>query len=498
MVNSFFVLPMITDYKKKVVLLGFFILLVTLQLIVQLSSSFAFGADGYYYAAQVNSYVTKGRFFSPDASPILYGLVYFSKLGNNIVVTNKVFVSLLVGFLFLASYRLAFHLTNQVFTSILFGLIFVSSSFLPHFSFNFIKNLGGILFFILFLTEILILEKKENQKKLKNYIRLVFIFGLVFLSHKITAGISLCFLLSWIWKQIQFQKKYGMYLFVAIPFLLLGLTFIFPNILHWNDIKTILLEDLNFKILSPFYQYTKLYPEFALEQILFFLSPWIYLLKRSKLKNFQKSFYDKLFVLFFLLSLPIFSYTAFSFPFRMFLLIFIPGTILLLPSLTKIKSKWMVTLLCVLILPYQYFTMNRGKEFNNQDYKLYSILLPLFQFPKDTLIIVHQGFDYFICYHKAGDAFHFLPEEKHKNRPIYRIAYGVSAEDYKTFLPKDTKIQYLPGFYSVLEESKWQEFLEKLPAESKKRILDWKNPNTHRTNTMLRNETFKEKNKKIL
>lgn len=488
---------MITDYKKKVLLLGFFIFLVTLQLIVQLSSTFAFGADGYYYAAQVNSYITKGRFFSPDASPILYGLVYFSKLGTNIVVTNKVFVSLLVGFLFLAGYRLAVHLTNQVSTSLLFGLILVSSSFLPHFSFNFIKNLGGILFFVLFLTEILILEKMGNQRKPIHYLRLVFIFGLVFLSHKITAGIALCFLIPWILKQVRFQKLYGIYFAIGIAILLLGLTIIFPNLLHWEDLKTILFEESKFQFLSPFYQYTKLYPEFALEQILFFLSPIFYLFTRSKLEHFQKSFYDKLVVLYFLLSLPIFSYTAFSFPFRMFLLIFIPGTILIIPSLTRIKSKWMVTLLCVLILPYQYFTMNRGKEFNNQDYKLYSILLPLFQFPKDTLIIVHQGFDYFICYHKAGDAFHFLPEEKHKNRPLYRIAYGVSAEEYKTNLSKDTKIQYLPGFYSVLEEKHWQEFLNKIPAESKKRILDWKNPNTHRTNTMLRNESFKEKSKKI-
>ncbi|TGK86928.1 hypothetical protein EHQ24_04850 [Leptospira noumeaensis] len=497
MANVSSVLLMITDYKRKGFVFGIFVILVSLQLFVQLSSSFAFGADGYYYAAQVNSYITKGRFFSPDVSPILYGLVYFSKLGNNIVLTNKVFVSLLVGFLFLAGYRLGVHLTSRRLISILIGLILVSSSFLPHFSFNFIKNLGGILFFILFLTEILILEKLGNQRKPIHYIRLVFIFGMVFLSHKITAGISLCFLIPWVLKQIRFQKLYGIYLAIGLFFVLIGLTIIFPNLLHWEDLKTIILEESKFQFLSPFYQYTKLYPEFVLEQILFFLSPLFYLFTRSKLEHFQKTFYDKLVVLFFLLSLPIFSYTAFSFPFRMFLLIFIPGTILILPALSQIKSKWMVTLLCVLIFPYQYFTMIRGKEFNNQDYKLYSILLPLFQFPKDTLIIVHQGFDYFICYHKAGDAFHFLPEEKHKNRPIYRIVYGVSAEDYKTFLPKDTKIQYLPGFYSVIEERKWQEFLEKLPAESKNRILDWKNPNTHRTNTMLRNEIFKEKNKKI-
>lgn len=488
---------MITYFKKKGFVIGIFLLVVCLQLIVQFSSNFAYGADGYYYAAQVNSYITKGRFFSPDVSPVLYGLVYFSKLGTNIVVTNKVFVSLLVGFLFLSGYRLTLHLSKKESTSVLLGLVLVSSSFLPHFSFNFIKNLGGIVFFILFLTELWILEKSEHKDNLINYIRICIIFLLVLFSHKITAGIAFCFLLPWIWKQIPIAKIYRTLLLLALPLTLVGLTFLFPNLIHWNDLKTILSEELQFQLLSPFFKYSQILPEFVWEQILFFLSPWIYLIRRTKLSPVEKSFYDRLVVFFFLLSLPIFSYTPFSFPFRLFLLIFIPSTFLLLPFLSQIKSKWMITSLCLLIAIYQYFTMIKEKDFNNQDYKLYSILLPLFQFPKDSLIIVHQGFDYFICYNKAGDAFHFLPEEKHKGRPIYRIVYGVSGADYKKYLPDNVKIQYLPGFYSVLEEGKWQEFINKLPAESKKRILDWKNPHTHRTNGMIRNESFKEKSKKI-
>ncbi|MCW7492810.1 hypothetical protein ND861_07350 [Leptospira sp. 2 VSF19] len=488
---------MITNYKKPSFVLFIFLLIVSLQLLVQLSSPFAFGADGYYYAAQVNSYLTKGRFFSPDSSPILYGLVLFSKLGTNIVITNKVFVSLLVGFLFLAGYRLAVSLTENFFLSILLGLILVSSSFIPHFSFNFIKNLGGIVFFILFLTELWILENQDNKDRRINYFRLVLCFVLVFLSHKITAGISFFLLLPFVWKQIPLSKLYRILILFGLPLSLIGLGFIFPNILHWKDLKTVLLEDLEFQFLSPFYKYSQIFPEFLFEQIIFFFSPIIYWITRPKLKNESKAFYDKLIILFFLLSLPVFSYRAFSFPFRLFLLIFIPAILLLLPALSKIKSILIIGILCLLLFFYQWFTMNREKNFNNQDYKLYSILLPLLQIPKESLIIAHQGFDYFICYNKAGDAFHFLPEEKHKNRPIFRIAYGVSASEYKRYLPLETKIQFLPGFYSVLEEEKWQELLKQLPTESKKRILNWKNPHTHRTNTMLRNESFKEQNKKI-
>ncbi|TGL16582.1 hypothetical protein [Leptospira meyeri] len=498
MANPFFVPQMITNYKKPGFVLFIFLLIISLQLAVQLSSPFAFGADGYYYAAQVNSYITKGRFFSPDSSPILYGLVLFSKLGTNIVITNKVFVSLLVGFLFLASYRLAVSLTKDFFLSVLFGLILVSSSFIPHFSFNFIKNLGGVVFFILFLTELWNLENQNHKERRIIYFRLVLCFVLVFLSHKITAGISFFLLLPFVWKQVPLSKFHRFLILLSLPFCLIGLGFIFPNILHWKDLKTVLLEDLEFQFLSPFYKYSQIFPEFLFEQILFFFSPIIYWITRPKLTNESKAFYDRLVILFFLLSLPIFSYTAFSFPFRLFLLIFIPAILLLLPAFSKIKSKLTIGIICLLLFFYQWFTMNREKDFNNQDYKLYSILLPLLQFPKNTLIIVHQGFDYFICYNKAGDAFHFLPEEKHKNRPIYRIVYGVSAAEYEKYLKKDVKIQYLPGFYSVIEENRWQEFLTELPADTKKRILDWKNPNTHRTNTMLRNESFKEKSKKIL
>ncbi|TGN07466.1 hypothetical protein EHR08_15695 [Leptospira bandrabouensis] len=497
MTNPFFVPLMITNYKKPGFVLFIFLLIVSLQLAVQLSSPFAYGADGYYYAAQVNSYLTKGRFFSPDSSPILYGLVLFSKLGTNIVITNKVFVSLLVGFLFLAGYRLAISLSQNFFLSVLFGLVLVSSSYIPHFSFNFIKNLGGIVFFILFLTELWILEKQKNKAKQINYLRLALCFVLVFLSHKITAGISLLLLLPWVWKQVPLSKHSRILILLVLPLCLVGVSFLFPNVLHWKDLKTVLLEDLEFQFLSPFYKYSQIFHEFLWEQILFFFSPLLYWITRPNLDNESKVFYDKVVVLFFFLSLPIFSYTAFSFPFRLFLLIFIPANLLLLPTLSKIKSKSAIGVLCLFLFFYQWFTMNREKDFNNQDYKLYSILLPLLQIPKESLIIVHQGFDYFICYNKAGDAFHFLPEKKHKNRTIFRIAYGVSASEYKKYLPHGTKIQYLPGFYSVLEESSWQEFLTQLPADSKKRILNWKNPHTYRTSTMLRNESFKVKNKKI-
>lgn len=488
---------MITNYKKFGFVFLIFLLIVTLQLTVQLSSAFAYGADGYYYAAQVNSYITKGRFFSPDSSPILYGMVLFSKLGSNIVITNKVFVSLLIGFLFLSGYRLAVFLTQNELTSILFGLVLISSSFIPHFSFNFIKNLGGIVFFIIFLTELWILEQSTDRSKRFNYLRLALSFILVFLSHKITAGISFFLLLPWIWKQVPLSKRYRILILLVLPLTLIGISFLFPNVLHWKDLKTVLFEDLHFQFLSPFYKYSEIFPEFVLEQILFFFSPLVYFITRSKLNKESQSFYDKLVILFFLLSLPIFSYTAFNFPFRLFLLIFIPATVILLPSFSNIKSNRIKIILCMFVFFYQWFTIVKEKDFNNQDYKLYSILLPLFQFPPNTLIIVHQGFDYFICYNKAGDAFHFLPEEKHKNRPIYRIVYGVSAKEYEKYLKKDVKIQYLPGFYSVLEEEKWQEFLTQLPAELKSRILDWKNPNTHRTNSMLRNESFKKKNTTI-
>ncbi|EOQ90523.1 hypothetical protein LEP1GSC202_3729 [Leptospira yanagawae serovar Saopaulo str. Sao Paulo = ATCC 700523] len=486
-----------TNSKKSITLILFFIFIVGIQLSVQMSSRFAFGADGYYYAAQVNSYITKGRFFSPDSSPILYGLVAFSKFGSDIVLTNKIFVSILVGSLFLVATRLAYHLTNQFVLSICFGVLFVSSSYIPHFSFNFIKNLGGLFFFILFLTELFTFDPLDTKRKWKQYLRIFVFFVLVFFSHKITAGIAICFLIPWILKQIHWNQYLSFFLAFGTLVTIIGFSFLFPNTLHWNDLKVVIGENLEFQFLSPFYQYSKLYPEFLIEQFLFFLSPICYLINRNDLNQKQKTFYDQMLVLYIFLSLPIFSYTAFSFPFRIFLLIFIPGCFLYLPFVSKIQSQWKLSFLCLLLFPYQIYTMVRGKEFNNQDYKLYSIILPLFQFPKNTLIIVHQGFDYFICFNKAGDAFHFLPEEKHKDRPIYRIAYGVSATEYNLYLPKERKIQYLPGFYSVLEEKTWQEFLQNLPDDSKDRILDWRNPNKHRTETMLRNETFKAKNNSI-
>src|SRR5690349_11005706 len=57
------------------------------------ATPYAIGIDGYYYAAQIRSYWEKGRFFAHDTSWVLYAMAFFSRLGTDIVVLNKVFAA---------------------------------------------------------------------------------------------------------------------------------------------------------------------------------------------------------------------------------------------------------------------------------------------------------------------------------------------------------------------------------------------------------------------
>ncbi|MDF3821098.1 hypothetical protein P3G55_14400 [Leptospira sp. 96542] len=488
-------LSTITKFKKYFILLVFFFVTFSIHLFVLNTSKYSFGADGYYYSAQVHSYITKGRFFSPETSPILYFLVFLSKLIPNTVFANKVGISIITSCLFLAGYRLG-RTFLRFYQSIFFGLLLVSTSFVSHFTFNFVKNLGGILFFILFISESLkFVWRINNHQTYIQKLTLCILFVLVFFSHKLMAGVAFFFVLPGIFNTQKFKTSQTLFVIFLGLVILFLFPYFFPNLIHWEDILNYTKELEFSKFQLPFLKYAKLYNKFYLELILLFLSPIVLFLNWKKIPSKKKQFWITVFLSYFILSFPFFHYAAYNFHLRMFLLIFIPCILFFIPLIQNIRNNLILLTLCILTCFYQFYTVYQMKDENNQDYELYDIILPLLNFPKDTLIIVHQGFDYFICYKNGGDAFHFLPEEKHKNRPIYRIVYGVSDLLYKTYLPEETTIQYLPGFYSVLKEVDWQNFVDSIPEVEKKRILNWKNPHEYRTKSMLRNERFKTEKK---
>ncbi len=77
--NRFQTFPQKTGLKPVLHCILFGISL-ALRLVFLFETPFAHGADGYYYAAQIKYLLTRGFFFSPDASPLLYLMAGMARL----------------------------------------------------------------------------------------------------------------------------------------------------------------------------------------------------------------------------------------------------------------------------------------------------------------------------------------------------------------------------------------------------------------------------------
>ncbi|MCE9500813.1 MAG: hypothetical protein K8R21_09980, partial [Leptospira sp.] len=386
-------------------------------------SPYAMGMDGYYYAGQVKSLFEKGRFFSPDSSPVIYLLAFFSKLGTDIVVTNKITISLLSASLIFPAYLLGKKIAGPL-CGIMIASVIVSNSFSMLFAIDYVKNLGGILFFLFFLGEFL--ELTWNPGNRKHFFLFILFFILTFFSHKLMGGISLIFV--FFFSVYFFRKNWKIVLLtsglIAIPLILSA--FFIPNLLHSTDL--IRFEDtLSAHMQFPPASYlansqTSIFHK--IEVWVFFLSPaFLFFTKENSPE--LKFFLLSLLFLFLFLSNPYFKFDSNDLAFRLFLLLFIPGSIFIgiaLKGLKPVPLFFVAIMLCALQIQASRIYENK----NFTDYALYDRLIGKIGLPENSLLVVHQGFDYFYCYKTRKDSFHFLPEEKHKGRPVYRIAYGLS------------------------------------------------------------------------
>ncbi len=74
-----------------------------------------------------------------------------------------------------------------------------------------------------------------------------------------------------------------------------------------------------------------------------------------------------------------------------------------------------------------YFQLLHNMQINRIDYAEVQAAVQRLSLPGRHLLIAHQGFDYFYCYYRKGDAFHFLAEDKHRGREVFRVLYGFPA-----------------------------------------------------------------------
>lgn len=476
------------DGKWTLVLITAFLLHFITECMVLFSSSFAFGSDGYYYAAQIKSALVKGRFFSPDSSPVLYVMLGASYLWNDIVITNKLVVALLSSVVVLPLYYCGKTLKSPS-AGIVLVLLYAFNAMSAEFSFEYVKNLGGIVSFAFFMWRAAVLYREGISRK--NIGLLLLFLLLTFITHKLMAFIALIFCALFLIPLIQ-KNKFLLLIPLGLIILVPALSFLLPNIISLSDFSRLTsLFTLHFNI-APYSYYKIAQPAIwqLPELVLLSVSPAALVLF---FRNRNEAFYRfSLFLLpFYCLSvLPFFQFNSADMAYRLFIIIFIPASFFLTAAIPDMKKTFLTALL-ILFSVYYYLSLDRFITRSQFNYRLYSLILPLIELPENSLLIVHQGFDYFYCYNGKGDSMHFLPEAKHQGRPIYRLAFGVKLDEVKTIL-SNRSVSVFPGGYSLMEEKSWTYLLDNIGHARKSELNNWKNPSLARPEFMKRNERFKK------
>ncbi len=469
-----------------------------MRLTALLSSHYAFGADGYYYAAQVRSYWEHGRFFSPDSSLPLYFLTYFSRLGSDIVFTNKIAVSLLGALVAWPGFLVGRRLAGVEAGGVLAAAILTSCTFATYFTIEFVKNLGGIFFFLFFLNQLLVVLEQAAARQIRprSVAGLVASFALVFFSHKLMAGLALVFLGPALLWGLRRTPRLLIGLLVTAGVFAAGAAFLFPNLLHGSDFSRLegILAPGSPPPLWSYVRQEAAPPWVAGELLLLTLSPLVLLWSRRTLSPPALLIALLCAALILAVNAPFWVYRTDNLVFRLLLVTFVPAALLVAP-LARWAPAPAVLVLCALLVPAQFLGLRRAQQTSPFDYELYDGLLPLIELPENHLLIVHQGFDYFYCYRGRGDAFHFLPEKKHDRRPVFRLVHGVPLEWLDRQPDVRARVRVLPGYY-LMPEDTYRRFSNGLSESERRKLLTWRNPHTHRPGYMLRNEARFKKDKR--
>lgn len=458
------------------------------------SSPYAIGIDGYYYAAQIRSYLEKGRFFASDASWVLYAMAYFSRLGTDIVVMNKVFVATAsVAFFWSASALV------QIFTgrlpSLLFAASLLAGSYLQFCRTNFIKNFIGLVFFTIFLKQVLQRIKTVPpmlSDRRAQLLTAVAFFGCV-VSHTQTAFLALttgvlyfAFILRA--KTLPGRSVRKIWLWVAA---ILGGVLLFLlyrnrarfSALAWSDLFHSSLFPLQLAELNP--GSTRL----AVEAFVLMAINMAFLVRYVWRLVYQKTAESTETIIAFLLIVtanPFYTANEAQWGFRLHLVSIVPSALALaqllphrlaqltgrLPALASYAAVWG-------LIALSYPQLRHNVRLSQIDYAEVTAAVAKLSLPDHHLLIAHQGFDYFYCYSRKGDAFHFLAEDKHRGREVLRILHGFPSGTLKDVQFTMPPLK-LTRNYTLISEADFPKILGKLSPLEKKLLLTYRNPTAER------------------
>lgn len=468
---------------------------------VQQSSAYAYGMDGYYYAAQIKSYWLKGRFFSRDSSPVLYAMTWFSRLGPDIVVMNKIFISLVSAVFIFPAYLFGRYYLREK-SAFWASLITASVVFTSMFRLTYVKNFCALVFFLLFLRAMFRASGDVTEGEsgvvteaplYRRFIPMFFWLMLCALSHKLTAGLAFVCLMVYLLAKRHWLLSVIMLLVLA-AFILAAERF--SHVLRMADL--VRFDGLfTWPPVLPPLAFGKAFSELKLIVVegwfLFIAAVMGALLASRSAKT------AVLTVLLVIAANPLYNYDPVELGFRFYLLLIIPAPIFLMKIVERMQGiqRFPVRALAPLSMMLAFGLLLYGirglyglQQADPLNYKQIAAVVEELDLPERHLLIVHQGFDYYYCYRRKGDAFHFLPEAQHGSRPVYRMAYRLPDYFFRKHalgLNKDIR-RYGPD-YTLMPEALWQSLVEKFTPIERRQFLNWRNPHKHRDSYMQKHET---------
>lgn len=458
------------------------------------SSPYAIGIDGYYYAAQIRSYLEKGRFFASDASWVLYAMAYFSRLGADIVVMNKVFVATASVAFFWSAHSLLQIFTGRL-PSLLIAASLLAGSYLQFCRTNFIKNFIGLVFFTIFLKQVLqrlkAIPPMPGDRRTQLLTAVAFFGCLV--SHTQTAFLALTtgvlyFAFTLRSKNLPDRGVRKIWLWVAAILGGVLLLLLYRNrarfsALAWSDLFDSSLFPLQLEKLNAGSQRLAI-EAFGLMAInVVFLVRYLRRIVYEKVADPVETIIA---VLLIVTANPFYTAAEAQWGFRLHLVSIVPSAlalVLLFPhGLTQLTGRLagLASYAAVLgLIALSYRQLQYNMRLSQIDYAEVTAAVAKLSLPDRHLLIAHQGFDYFYCFSRKGDAFHFLAEDKHRGREVLRILHGFPSGTLKDVQFTMPPLK-LTRNYTLISEADFPKILGKLSPLEKKLLLTYRNPTAER------------------
>ncbi len=446
-------------------------------------TTFAVGRDAYFHVIQARSLLEDGKTHAPDSSftPYVFALTY--QLVGEWESAQKILLCTLIALITLVSYfgamQLFHHLDKerQHQWALLLAFLVSASPSLTHIAAQYLKQLLGMLAFMLFLWAMLWNLARDEQYRgkkewlivqiLRRSLMLLAVMGAMF-SHRLSGVLAfggLAFALPWLWLLIGAIMGVGL--------LILGSVYM-PGILSILDAERFhgLFRGMPSFHPAALSRVLVLNPGWSIELVL----PYIMLLviimrfiikKEVRLKRFQLYMLTLLLLAVF----PFYDMTQLDFGFRVFIAVipvlpFLYLSVLEEGAFIRKRDFSGMKLISgagagILFLVSCYFVFIPDNMLPYRKYKgvIYNAEQTLNRV-KPEIVILHHGFSFFYTYVTYRHTLPFIPDWEVKNSDVYRIAYNIpfsAIEKYgKGLRPLPQK---LSEEYTLFREDVWQSLL---------------------------------------